>query len=184
MSFFTHLECSVPCGAPPLDPRATPSPLLLRRSPARPLRSRRGARAGRATRLNGRAADDVALSRAAAGVRRRSAGHARRRLHAAVSRAPARRLARPDAPVHQGRIAQPDQLVQGARPVGGDHARAVPRRDDDRAADRGKRRQRRGGLRRRAPASPAKVFMPKDAKRPFVDECRAVRRRTSRWSTA
>src|SRR5262245_19384824 len=21
MSFFTHLECSVPCGAPPLDPR-------------------------------------------------------------------------------------------------------------------------------------------------------------------
>ena len=32
--------------------------------------------------------------------------------------------ARPRSPVHQGRIAQPDELVQGARAVGGDHARA------------------------------------------------------------
>ena len=46
----------------------------------------------------------------------------------------ARRLggdARARAPVHQGRVAEPDQLVQGARPVGGDHPRQGARRRND-----------------------------------------------------
>ena len=77
-----------------------------------------------------------------------------------------------DRALHQGRIAQPDQLVQGARPVGGDHPRAV--------------RSARRRSRCRRPATPAtprpptaaaaglacEVFLPKDAKRPFIDECR------------
>ena len=148
MSYFTHLECSVPCGAPALDPRAHPSSLRLRRSAARPLRSRQGARLVARQPRRARA-EHVALPRAAAAVRRRDAGDARRRVHAAVPRTRARRDARPRAPLHQGRIAQPDQLVQGARPVGGDHAREVPRREDDRAADGRQRRQRRGRLLRR-----------------------------------
>ena len=65
-----------------------------------------------------------------------------------------------DAAVHQGRVAQPDQLVQGARPVGRDHARA-------RASARRRSRCRRPATpatrwrpTRRAPGSQAKVFMP------------------------
>ena len=50
MSYFTHLECSVPCGAGPYDPRVEQHLCTLRRAPARPLRPRRGARAGSASR--------------------------------------------------------------------------------------------------------------------------------------
>ena len=51
------------------------------------------------------------------------------------------RLARSRPPVHQGRIAQPDQLVQSARAVGGHHARQGAGRRHHRAADRRQRRQ-------------------------------------------
>ena len=73
-------------------------------------------------------ADDVALSRGAAGVRRRAARHARRRLHAAVPRHAPGRDARSRPPLHQGRVAEPDQLVQGARAVHGGDACACARR--------------------------------------------------------
>ena len=146
--FFTHLECASGCGAGPFDPRERhflcPScalPLLARYDLARGARV--AARVARRPR-----ADHVAVSRAAAAAARRRAGHARRGLHAAASRHAARRVARPRAPVHQGRVAQPDQLVQGARPVGRDHARQGARRAHDRAADRRQRRQRRRRLRR------------------------------------
>ena len=119
--------------------------LHLRRSPARPLRSRGGAalvaRVARRPR-----AEHVALSRADADLRRRAPGDAWRRLHAALSCTLARPVARPRAALHQGRIAQPDELLQGPGPVRGDHAREIPGRDDDRPAHGGQRRQRRGGV--------------------------------------
>ena len=150
--FFTHLECSRALRrAGPRSSRA-PSSLRLRRSPARPLRSRRGPRLV-ARQPDRPAADDVALSRADADLRRRRAGHARRRFHAARARPDARRAPRPVAALHQGRVAQPDQLVQGARPVGRDHAGARARRDDDLAAVGGQRGQRRRRVRGAAPAS-------------------------------
>src|SRR5579872_5143998 len=118
--------------------------LLLRGAAPRPLRSRSRPRV--VARLAARArAEHVAVSRADAALRRRDAGDARRGVHAARPRALARRVDRPRPPLRQGRIAQSDELVQGARPVGGDHAREVHRRDDDRAADRrqcGQRRRR------------------------------------------
>ncbi len=146
MSYFTHLECSVPCGPPALDPRTRHHLCAVRRSPARPLRPRCRASWSRDS-LRGREPNMWRYRELMPLFDGEIAGHARRRVHAAVSRAGARRDARPRSPLHQGRIAQPDQLVQGARPVGGDHARQVSRRDDDRAADRGQRRQRRGGVR-------------------------------------
>ena len=89
-----------------------------------------------------------------------------------VPRARARRHARPRSSLHQGRVAQPDQLVQGARPVGGDHARAsisARRRSRCRRPATPATRQRPTPPR---PACACEVFIPKDAKRPFVDECR------------
>ena len=52
-----------------------------------------------------------------------------------------------DAALHQGRRAEPDRFVQGARALGrGQHGEGARGRDD-RAADRGQRRWRGGGLR-------------------------------------
>ena len=143
-------------GAAARSTRPSPS-LRLRRAAARPLRSRTGARLVAGHPLVP-SADDVALSRALAGVRRRRAGHAGRRLHAAHSCPPARRAAGDDASVHQGRIAQPHELVQGARAIGGDHTGARARRDDDRAAVGRKCRECGGGLRR--PGRPRRQGLP------------------------
>ena len=55
---------------------------------------------------------------------------------------------------------EPDQLVQGARPVGGDHSRPRTRRHDDLRADGRQRRQRDGGVLRPPPGSTRDVFMP------------------------
>ena len=167
---FTHLECSVPCGAPPLDPRSRHhlcrcgAPLLARYDLDGARLVARDARRPRA--------DDVAVPRADAALRRRSAGHARRGLHAAVPRRDARRDARPRPALRQGRVAQPDEFVQGARSVGGDHAREVPRR---RRPSRCRRPAMPATPPPRTPPRPAsrcEVFIPRDAKRPFVDECR------------
>ena len=73
-------------------------------------------------------AQHVAVSRADAAPARRRPGHAGRRLHAARARAAARRDTGTQAPVHQGRVAQSDELVQGARPVGGGDAGEGARR--------------------------------------------------------
>ena len=87
----------------------------------------------------------------------------------------ARRLGarpRPRPAVRQGRIAQSDQLVQGARPVGGGHARArisAPR--CSRCRRPGNAGECDGRLRGRAPDSRRKVFMPRDVKVPFIREC-------------
>ena len=124
MSFFTHLECSVPCGAPPLDPRGRHhlcpcgAPLLARYDLQRRA-------AGRAETLAGRRADDVALPRADAALRRRRASQRSARASRRCSTLEALgRTHGPRAALRQGRVAQPDELVQGARSVGGDHARA------------------------------------------------------------
>ena len=53
-----------------------------------------------------------------------------------------------------------------------------------RAAHGGQRRQRGGRLLPPPPGSRAKVFMPKDAKRPFVRRMPSCTAPTSRWSTA
>ena len=105
-------------------------------------------------------------------LRRRRAGHARRGLHAAAPRQAARRDARPRAPVHQGRVAQPDQLVQGARPVGGDHAREGARRRRPIALPTAGNAGNAAAAYAAAAGSTCEVFIPKDAKQPFVDECR------------
>ena len=76
-----------------------------------------------------------------------------------------------DAAVRQGRVAQPDQLVQGARAVGGRDARALSRRrrllsvpTAGNAGNAMAAYAARAGLE-------AKVFMPRDVKRPFIHEC-------------
>ena len=121
MSFLTHLECSVPCGAPPRDPRQA-NHLCACGMPLRgALRPRRPPRAAGAGEPRGPRAHHVAVPRADAARRRRGAGDAGRGLHAADPRAAAGPRARADEPLHQGRVAQPDQLLQGARAVGGRH---------------------------------------------------------------
>ena len=182
MSLFTHLECSVPCGAPALDPRdrhhlcSCGAPLLARYDLDRARAWSRESLAGREPTM-WRYRELLPLFDGEA------AGHARRGVHAAAPRARARRHARPRPPLHQGRVAQPDQLVQGARPVGGHHARARPRRDDDRAADGRQRRQRGGRVLGRGRASRAKSSSRRtpSARSSTSAACTA---RTSRSSTA
>ena len=91
--------------------------------------------------------DDVAVSGDDAALRSRRTRLARRRLHAAAPRAAARCGARSGSALHQGRIAKPDQLVQGAWPVRGDHAREGARRHDRLCSDRRQRRQCHGRVR-------------------------------------
>ena len=135
MSFFTHLECSVPCGAPVRNPRGTAflcscgAPLLARYD----LDKARALVARNPQRPRG---DDVAIremlpiydgeSPVTLGEGFTPLFHARR-LGASIGLGPA---------VHQGRIAQPDEFLQGPRSVGRDYAREVPGSHDRRAADR------------------------------------------------
>ena len=182
MSFFTHLECSVPCGAPLLDPRgrhhlcACGAPLLARYDLDRARAWSRDTLASRPPTMwryrellpmfDGE--EPVTLGEGFTPL-----------IHAP----PARRPPGPDAPVHQGRIAQPDQLVQGARTVGGDHPRARARRDDDRAAVGGQCRQRRGRLRGAGPASTPRSSCRATSNRRSSASARCTAP-TSRWSTA
>ena len=125
MAYFTHLECSVPCGARPFDPREPPSSLLLRRTAARTIRSRQGSRRGRATAstvANRTCGATASCCRCSTAKRRSRLGEGFTPLFHARALGATLGL---DAPVHQGRIAEPDQLVQGARPVGRDYAREV-----------------------------------------------------------
>ena len=69
-------------------PRAASPLSVVRHAAAAPATTWRAARAWSRDSLAGRGADDVALSRAAAALRRRDAGHARRGLHAAAAHAP------------------------------------------------------------------------------------------------
>ncbi len=57
--------------------------------------------------------------------------------------------ARPRAAVRQGRVAQPDELVQGTRTIGGDHAREASWGATIAPSDRRQRRQRGRGVRSR-----------------------------------
>ena len=172
VSFFTHLECSVPCGAPALDPRETASSLLLRRAAARPLRPRRArARWSRDSARRTRA-DDVAVSRADAALRRRAAGHARRRVHAALPRAgrSARtlgleRLYIKDEslnPTNSFKARGQSAAITRAKYLG---ATTIALPTAGNAGNAAAAYAARAGL-------ACEVFMPKDAKRPFVDECR------------
>ena len=97
---------------------------VVRRAAARALRPGAAASAGAGVARRPRGVD-VALPRGHAALRRRDAGLARRRLDAAAPRAAARPRARPRSALHQGRIAQSDQLLQGARAVGGGDAGAA-----------------------------------------------------------
>src|SRR5262245_64219130 len=106
--------------SPPRSASATFS-LSVRRAPAGPVRSPGGTQlvSGNARRTR---ADDVALSRADAALRRRAACLTRRRVHATLSCEVARIGVGTGSLVRQGRIAQSDQFVQGAWPVSGDYA--------------------------------------------------------------
>src|SRR6516165_3404348 len=155
--------------ARPRSPEPSPSVPVWRTAPG-PLRSPKGPLlVARQPQRPG--TEHVAVSRDAADLRRRDARDPRRRIHAALSCASARRAAWSRASVHQGRIAQPDQFLQGARTVGGDHASAGAGRDDGVGAVGRQRGQRDGGIRRPAGLE-AQVFLPKDVKPPFVKECR------------
>ena len=75
------------------------------------------------------------------------------------------------AALHQGRVAQPDQLVQGARAGGRRHrGRRASARRRCRFPPPATRPTRWPPTPRR-PDSTAKVFMPKDVKVPFIREC-------------
>jgi threonine synthase len=75
------------------------------------------------------------------------------------------------AVVHQGRVAQPDQFVQSQRTVGGGHqgqylgAKTIALPTAGNAGNAAAAYSAAAGL-------GCEVFIPKDAKRPFVDECR------------
>ena len=161
----------MPCGAPPYDPRRAASSLQLRRSAARALRPD----AARVV-----ATSDPSLAARANMWRYRELMpllDGEEPVTLGEGWTPlihARRLgagARPRRAFRQGRVAQSDELLQGARPVGGGHARAAPRRH--------------GAVRSRPPATPATrwpptprlpgfeahVFMPRDVKTPFIREC-------------
>ena len=91
----------------------------------------------------------MALSGAAAAVSWRIAGDARRGLDAAAACAAAWREPGTHAALHQGRIAEPDELVQGPRPGDGGHACTRPGRDHALGSVCGQRRLRAGGVRGR-----------------------------------
>ncbi len=135
---------------------------------AGPLRSRRGARL--VARRAGRArADDVAVPRAAAALRRRDAGHAGRRVHAAAARR-ARSARRSDSTTSTSRTSRSTRPTRSRR--------AACRRRSP-----GPRRSARHDLRCRPPATPA--MPPRPTRPPPVcaarSSCRAtpsaVRRR-------
>ena len=171
MSFLTHLECSVPCGAPPRDPRephhlcSCGMPLLARYDLRRPPRELATREPG------GPRADHVAVPRADAARRRRGAGHARRGLHAAAPRARASaatlgldRLYIKDEslnPTNSFKARGLSAAVTKARTVG---ARTLSVPSAGNAANAMAAYAACAGLE-------AKVFMPKDVKVPFIREC-------------
>ena len=182
MSYFTHLECSVPCGAGPYDPRQEQHLCALRRSPARPLRSRAGA--GVVAR--------VAASREPNMWRYRelmplfdgeSAADAGRRLDAALHGAAAWRRLGLERLFVKDESLNPDELVQGPRPVRRGHARGV---------SSGARRCRslppatpptRWPRTPPRPESRPRSSCRRDVKVPFIRECELYGA-TSPWSTA
>ena len=91
MSYFSHLECCVPCGAAPLRSAQANSISARAALPCSRATISRRARAWSRESLAGRERDHVAVSRADAALRRRGAAHARRRLDAAHPRDAARR---------------------------------------------------------------------------------------------
>jgi hypothetical protein len=109
-----------------IRPASAPAPLHVRRAAAGALRSRR--RESLDTRHACRPRrEHVALSRADAALRRRTAGDAGRGMDAARPRPPAGPGPGARALVRQGRIPQSNQLVQGARAVGCGDAGEPPR---------------------------------------------------------
>ena len=168
---FTHLALLRSLRSAVSRSAPAASSLSLRRAAAGPVRSRAARGAGGRETLAGRPPTMWRYRELMPIFDGETAGHPRRRVHSPLSRQDARPDPGPRAAVRQGRVAQPDQLVQGARPVGGDHAREVPRRADHRASDRRQRRQRGRRLRGRRGARVRSVHA-RDVKQPFVDECR------------
>ena len=74
------------------------------------------------------------------------------------------------APLHQGRIAEPDELVQGPRPGDGGHACTRPGRDHALGSVCGQRRLRAGGVRGRCWPRGSRVPAAR-RQAPFIQEC-------------
>ena len=152
MSYFTHLECSAPCGAGPYDPHVEQhlctcgAPLLARYDLD-------AARAWQKSSLTGRAANMWRyreLMPLFDGEEPITLGEGWTPLvHAARLGADPRAL----AALRQGRIAQSHQLVQGARPLSRRDAGGAAGRVGALGAFGRQRRDRHGGLRggRRSP---------------------------------
>ena len=175
MSYFTHLECSVPCGADAYDPRVEQhlctcgAPLLARYDLD-------AARAWTKASLTGREPNMWRyreLMPLFDGEQPLTLGEGWTPLiHAQAPR----RRARARAAVRQGRIAQSDQLLQGARPRGrGDAGRAPGRAHPVDPLGR-QRRQRHGGLRRRG-RDRGEGLHAEGREGPVHPRVRAVRRR-------
>ena len=127
--YFSHLECSVPCGAGPFDARAAPSSLpVLRHAAARALRPG-AARAWSRDILAGRAPEHVAVPRADAALPRRDARHARRRLHArCCATAASAHAVGLDRLFVKDESLNPTNSFKARGPVGRHHPRQGPRR--------------------------------------------------------
>ena len=167
--FFSHLECSRPCGAGPFDPRerhhlcTCGAPLLARYDLD-------AARSWKRETLARSRADALALSRAAAALPGESPVTLGEGFTPLIHASTARRGARPVAALRQGRVAQSDEFVQGARPVDGRDPCPRPRRTTLSVPTAGNAGCAMAAYAARAGLE-AQVFMPRDVKRPFVDEC-------------
>ncbi len=181
--FFSHLECSTPCGAGPFDAHARHHlcpgcgmPLLARYDMARARAWSRDSLAGRAPTM-WRYREMLPLFPGETPI---TLGEGFTPLLRAC------RLGddgRPRAPAHQGRVAQSDQLVQGARTVGGRDPRQSPWRDHHHTAHRRQCRQRRGRLRRRRRHAAARSSCRATPSSPSSTNARSTAP-TSRWWTA
>ena len=172
MSFFTHLECSVPCGAPLLDPRERHhlcrcgAPLLARYDLD-------AARSWRRETLAGRAADDVAVPRADADLRRRDSRSrsAKASRRSSTPRRSARRSASSGSTSRTSRSTRPTRSRRAAsrrrsraRSTSGATTIALPSAGNAGNAAAAYAAAARACVRR--------CSCPNDVKPPFVDECR------------
>ena len=106
-------------------------------------------------------------------------------LHAAGPREEPRRAPRPQEPLHQERLRQPDLVLQGSRRHGrGDARRASSASTTLACASTGNLAEQRLRPRRRAPACEAFVFIPRDLERGKILGSERLRRRPSSPSTA
>ena len=170
-SYFTHLECAAGAAPALRSARASFSLSVLQPPAAGPLRSGGGARVEDGIARRPRA-EHVALSRADAAAAGRRAGHARRRLHAADScaGASARRSASIACSSRTNRSIRPTRSRRAAQSAAITRAKALGATDDclPTAGNAGNA----AAAYAAAAGLACEVFIPKDAKQPFIDECR------------